>query len=255
MYWVWVSKMRMEKIRLQPIVALASPRPTDYYEVLADPHANIPLDLFFAQHDASVLLKLREWQLHALSQAHLSGKWFINLTVDVLICEAHIHTLRDSRFRQVIELQDPQNLVKLTPSQLGLLAKNLDALRQAGFEIWLDDYHSSYFSDMKRLGWQFDGIKIDRAYFHQCRNSADELVEQIARVAIYGEQTIIEGIETAQDLSLAQQVNAHYGQGFYWQELSIIQPEPFIFPSHRTWAEHLQAASSSVILMQQPAVR
>lgn len=38
--------MRMEKIRLQPIVALANPRPTDYYEVLADAHATIPLELF-----------------------------------------------------------------------------------------------------------------------------------------------------------------------------------------------------------------
>ncbi len=247
--------MRMEKIRLQPIVALTNPRPTDYYEVLADPHANIPLDLFFAQHDASVLLTLREWQLQSLSQINLPGKWFINLTVDVLIREEHIRTLCHSSFRQVIELQDPHNLVKLAPPQYTQLAKNLDALRQAGFEIWLDDYHAHDFSAVTALGWQFDGIKIDRAYFHQYRHNPHALAEQIAQVSRYGEQTIIEGIETEDDLRLARQVNAHYGQGFYWQEQSIIRPDPFIFPSHRTWGEHLQAANSPLVLRQQPAVR
>ncbi|MDU5688406.1 MAG: EAL domain-containing protein [Kluyvera cryocrescens] len=235
--------MRMEKIRLQPIVALANPRPTDYYEVLADAHATIPLELFFAQHDASVLLKLREWQLQSLKLAGLKSKWFINLTIEVLIRETHIRSLLLSPFRQVIELQDPQNLAQLTPLQHILLAKNLEMLRTAGFEIWLDDYHASYFTALNQLGWQFDGIKIDRAYFHLNRQNPDEMAEQLARVAIFSTQTIVEGIETTDDLRLAQQLNVQYGQGFYWQETAIMQPDAFIFPSCHHWPEILHTAN------------
>ena len=116
-------------------------------------------------------------------------------------------------------------------------------LRTAGFEIWLDDYHASYFTALNQLGWQFDGIKIDRAYFHLNRQNPDEMAEQLARVAIFGTQTIVEGIETTDDLRLAQQLNVQYGQGFYLQETAIMQPDAFIFPSCHSWPDAFQTAN------------
>ena len=62
-------------------------------------------------------------------------------------------------------------------------------------------------------------VKIDRKIFQKCRKGEfppsllKEIIDYCRSRAI---GTVIEGIETAEDLVLAKSLGADCGQGFYW---------------------------------------
>lgn len=68
------------------------------------------------------------------------------------------------------EFQLPQNLfhIEITESALTqddkLLKNQIDRFREAGYEVWLDDFGSGYSSLHVLQNFNFDEIKIDMAF-------------------------------------------------------------------------------------------
>lgn len=105
----------------------------------------------------------------------------------------------------------------------------VQAFRAVGARVAIDDFGTGFgtIDCVRKLSAQL--IKIDKGYLHRARSSAaDALLLQrlIALSACLGEQVIVEGIETTEDLAIAQDSGAANGQGFLFG-----RPAAFSTPS------------------------
>lgn len=110
----------------------------------------------------------------------------------------------------------------------GLALENVNALNEkivqlqaAGFRISLDDFGSG-FSSLNTLGsLKIDELKLDRAFLLGMASQEQERVRlimkevvQIARALSIS--TVAEGVETAEDEQLIQEINCDFGQGYLY---------------------------------------
>jgi EAL domain-containing protein (putative c-di-GMP-specific phosphodiesterase class I) len=90
-------------------------------------------------------------------------------------------------------------------------------LQALGVEIWLDDFGSGYAG----LSWlraiEFDTVKVDRTFLHDC---ADErgltmLQDMVALIRNRGNTILVEGVETEAQMSVLQNLSIDRVQGFH----------------------------------------
>lgn len=212
--------MHYPDIRLQPIVSLSTHQVFGY-EILSVPQTGTDNENRFSQCSNTQLLQLREWQLATLSSPAMVEKLFVNLTTDILLGEDTASYLLHNRIPGVIELQDPQELINLSDSQLKQLAVHINRLQFCDMEIWVDDYQQEYGSTLHRAGIMFDGVKIDRFAFQRHRHNASELSSLIREARCFGKYVLVEGVETPEDMETATHAHADLAQGFYWPEHTV----------------------------------
>ncbi|MFS8036853.1 EAL domain-containing protein [Xanthobacter sp. AM11] len=107
--------------------------------------------------------------------------------------------------------------------------RNLDALRRLrslGVRIVLDDFGTGYSSLSHLLRFPLDKIKIDRSFVQDMTEQSDSaaIVEAVAALACrLGMTTTAEGIETAEQLTVARKAGCTEVQGHF-----LGAPRPFL---------------------------
>ena len=104
---------------------------------------------------------------------------------------------------------------------MNALNEKIVQLQAAGFRISLDDFGSG-FSSLNTLGsLKIDELKLDRAFLLGMASQEQERVRlimkevvQIARALSIS--TVAEGVETAEDEQLIQEINCDFGQGYLY---------------------------------------
>ncbi len=89
--------------------------------------------------------------------------------------------------------------------------------RQDGFHIALDDFGTGFSSLNYLTRFEVDGFKIDRAFVQELlTNSRTQVLLQsmLAMAHGLGMQTVVEGIETEEQLKVLQQSGCDIGQGY-----------------------------------------
>lgn len=210
----------IEHIRLQPIISLVNNRQYGY-EVLSGLARGKCPETFFENQTPESQISLLEWQQIRLKHFPLKGKLFFNLSVATLLSAAHTDALIQSSSRNAIELQDPENMATLSASQQDTLHRHLARLRDAGFELWLDDFKAHYSDMLESLNTTFDGIKTDRSVLHLNRLQPQKVTSIIDQAQQFAPQVLVEGIETPDDLFIVLETSAALAQGFFWPEFSI----------------------------------
>lgn len=98
------------------------------------------------------------------------------------------------------------------------VTKAVGVLRDRGIKIALDDFGTGY-SSLERLHLlEVDFVKIDKQFVHEAAQShrgRDIFQSAIDLTRRIGAQSVVEGIETAEHLSLAKQSGADLLQGYY----------------------------------------
>lgn len=105
--------------------------------------------------------------------------------------------------------------------------------REAGFQVWLDDFGTGWSSLDQLLRLPVDGIKIDRAVTVALGTKVGNalLVAVTGLAGALGLRTTIEGIETRETAVVARLHGCNYGQGYLWS-----RPAPataITIPSHQ----------------------
>ena len=93
----------------------------------------------------------------------------------------------------------------------------LQRCRQAGFQVALDDFGTGFSSLNYLTRFEVDGFKIDRAFVQEIITNprTQVLLESLLTLATgLGMQTVVEGIETAEQLAVLQQSGCDIGQGY-----------------------------------------
>lgn len=214
----FVSKPRKEitGLRLEPLVDLRN-QETSGYEVLSDVKTGSVEDFFINMRTADVM-DYTLWQLSLLSKIDMNVCF--NLPVSVLLDTHYISTLLSSHciFNKTIEIQDTENVLKLTKRLLFCLDENITSLNQSGCSVWLDDVKINMIDKIKSLDVKFNGAKTDRVEIMENGGRLKEMVHKLAR---FVPVIVIEGIENSSDLLLASASGANFGQGYKWKNINI----------------------------------
>ncbi|MBQ9327802.1 MAG: GGDEF and EAL domain-containing protein [Solobacterium sp.] len=100
----------------------------------------------------------------------------------------------------------------------GMIKKECERLRKAGYRIWLDDFGSGYSSLNTLTEYTFDVLKLDLVFLRSFgKNTKTEiLLDYIVKGAIgMGLEPLCEGVETEEQFEFLKQIGCVRAQG-YW---------------------------------------
>jgi diguanylate cyclase (GGDEF)-like protein len=126
---------------------------------------------------------------------------------------------------------DPRRIeVELTESVLvrepALAARHLEELRAVGFRLALDDFGTGYSSIAYLEQLRFDTLKVDRSFVSGVRASPKRhaLLRAMIQMAHGLDLRVVcEGVETAEDLRLLQELGCDLMQGFLFDRAIPIE--------------------------------
>ncbi len=121
-------------------------------------------------------------------------------------------------------------------------ARRLAAIKQLGVRIAIDDFGTGYSSLAHLQRFPVDSLKIDRSFISQLTHSADgeALIHTLVQLGkALSIETLAEGIEEPEELSMLQHEECDSGQGFlYARPLDVVAVDSFL----QTWPASAAAA-------------
>ena len=128
--------------------------------------------------------------------------------------------------------------------------RRLTAIRELGVRIAIDDFGTGYSSLAHLQQFRVDALKIDRSFIARITESSESktLVHTLVQLGkALSIETLAEGIEQQQELSMLQAEQCDSGQGFLFaQPLDVVAAETFLQAS---------ASSAAAGLPRSPAQR
>jgi len=150
----------------------------------------------------------------------------INISADTFIEVNFVNKIKEILKEYSV---DPKNIVLELVEEICLhdtiAAKNkIQELKKIGFKISIDDFGTGYSSLSYLLDLDVDFIKIDRKFVLGLgEEKGKKLLENIILLSkSLGCKTVIEGVETLEQLELVELYHTDYVQGFYYSK-----PESF----------------------------
>ena len=140
-----------------------------------------------------------------------------------------------------------------------LMRNVIDRFRNAGYEIWMDDFGSGYSSLTLLKDFQFDMLKLDMRFLTPFTDKAKDIVSATVTMAKnIGIGTLAEGVETKEHLEFLKEIGCGKIQGYYYGRPESIDDmfehlkEKGISIEARKWRHFYETASFNVRLTDRP---
>ena len=99
--------------------------------------------------------------------------------------------------------------------QVELMRYYIERFRNAGYQVWMDDFGSGYSSLNVLKDYQFDELKIDMAFLSDFHSRSKEILTSIVDMAkAINIQTLVEGVETEEQFEFLRNIGCEKAQGF-----------------------------------------
>lgn len=96
-------------------------------------------------------------------------------------------------------------------------SKQISLLREAGYEVWVDDFGAGYSPIGLLRNNEFDGIKIDSSLLHDLNDRGEKIMAHSVGIAkALNSRTLAEGVETEEQFSLLKNIDCELAQGYYF---------------------------------------
>lgn len=99
--------------------------------------------------------------------------------------------------------------------------QEIEALKQLGYHVWMDDFGSGYSSFSALKGYGFDVVKMDRLFlidFEQHPESRVILGSMVSMAKQMSIQTLCEGVETSEQLAFLASIGCEKAQGYLFSK-------------------------------------
>ncbi len=250
-----IVKGRVQTL-FQPIIDTFS-RATLGFEALsrgpADSSLHSPMELFAIARDSGFTVALEECCLkravERFRDAKLDGRLFLNLSPSTLLA-SRVLSARLAHIFEQLGLPASRCVLEITEQSLfedyGMIRKALNAFRDVGCEIAVDDLGAGYSGLKTWSEVRPDYVKIDRYFVSSVH--ADGVKAQILRSIVemsraIGSRVIAEGVETAEECLELLDIGVDYLQGYFFGEP---RPDPSV---NAQALEHLAVQSGGAAAM------
>lgn len=128
--------------------------------------------------------------------------------------------------------QVPHNYIKIEITETMIhgdpesLHRQLDSLRELGFEMWLDDFGSGYSSLNVLKDYDLDLLKIDKDFFSDFSQKSRSIIASIIRTSKeIGMRSLAEGVETEEQFLFLKRIGCDLIQGYYFGRPAPLEQE------------------------------
>ncbi len=193
--------------------------------------------------DSNYISELGEWALR--TACHQAIEWisagFVDFTVSVNMSG---HQLREvdviPRVQAILDETgvDPERItIEITESVLiddtDFIAERIRALRDMGVSLAIDDFGTGYSSLSYLQRYEFDILKIDRAFVSPLATDAGTREREIVAAIIslargLGALTVAEGIEREEEFAMLSSLGCDRAQGFLFYRPTEVEDIPEI---------------------------
>lgn len=102
-------------------------------------------------------------------------------------------------------------------SQKDVIFSTLNRFRDAGYEVWMDDFGSGYSSLNLLKDYSFDVLKLDMAFLRKdTKRSRDIISSVVSMDNRIGIRTLAEGVETKEQAEFLRRIGCSKLQGYYF---------------------------------------
>ncbi len=98
-----------------------------------------------------------------------------------------------------------------------LLGNAIERFRDAGYQVWMDDFGSGYSSLNTLKDYVFDVVKIDMVFLREfdSKPKSRTIIASVVNMAKQlGMQTLIEGVETPEQFDFVRSIGCEFAQGY-----------------------------------------
>lgn len=165
------------------------------------------------------------WIIEEVFKSQLDKRVFVSINVSLSQVE---HPFFIEKLRSLVEKYaiDAEKIIFEITEHKGfedskVATESLDAIRELGFKIALDDFGIGYSSLTLLNQFPSDVLKLDRSFItgmtHETKQGkiSKSVIEMAHNLGLL---TVCEGIETSDDVSFAQSLSCDYLQGFYYSK-------------------------------------
>lgn len=192
--------------------------PLDFIPVLEQNNLIYKLDTFVVKKVCSILRNEID-QNHKIVQIsiNLSRRDFISSKpfeqIENILKEYNID-------RKYICIEITESVAMDDPK---LLTYAINKFRDAGYEVWMDDFGSGYSSLNALKDYSFDEIKIDMAFLKTTTEKSKSIIKHtISMAKDLNIRTLTEGVETKEQYHFLKSIGCERIQGYY-----ISKPLPY----------------------------
>ena len=213
-----ILRDRDVRLAYQPIVQLSTDDVVAVEALARFPYSGSPRKVFDAAQELGLTAELEAVILRRALYERLRVPTGLLLTVNVtpanLLDGPVSELLIDADVRSIV-LELTEHTV---PPEPGTLGPVLDGLRDRGALIALDDTGAGYQGLQQVAALRPDWVKVDRAVVtdasgDEVRRASLQMFSRVARRV--GAVTVAEGVESAADLEVLNEVGIELAQGFY----------------------------------------
>ncbi|MDO4798321.1 MAG: EAL domain-containing protein [Coriobacteriales bacterium] len=124
--------------------------------------------------------------------------------------------------RSLIRVELTESVASSNPA---FLRKQMQALHEAGFEVWMDDFGSGYSSLNTLQEFDFDLIKLDMGFLRsaEVEKSRVILAGVVQAAAKLGVGTLTEGVETQEQAEFLASIGCDMLQGYFYAKPCDLQ--------------------------------
>jgi diguanylate cyclase (GGDEF)-like protein/PAS domain S-box-containing protein len=157
----------------------------------------------------------------------LKGRSPVVLSVNISAVQVRSPTLVSDISACLQDADVPPDRLKVEITESAMIADfdtikgRLDALSNLGLKLSIDDFGTGYSSLSYLALLPFDELKIDRSFVSNVHNDAHKrkLFEVIMTLADrLGLSTVVEGVESREELNEVLRLHARFVQGFYYSK-------------------------------------
>lgn len=150
-------------------------------------------------------------------------KFAINASLIEILSSQYVETLIGllETYRLDPNYIEIEILESMASEYFDLINDKINKLHAYGISVSLDDFGTGYSSLSRLKNLNFDLIKIDKSFLEGLQTSRNvlQLLQVIVNLAqVYEIPTLVEGIETQEDLDELSKIGCTYGQGYFLSE-------------------------------------
>ncbi|MCR5417530.1 MAG: EAL domain-containing protein [Lachnospiraceae bacterium] len=152
--------------------------------------------------------------------------------------------------RDFIHIEITESMIA---SDENLMVDVIKRFRDAGFEIWMDDFGSGYSSLTMLKDYHFDTLKMDMRFLTPFNDKSKRIMRATVSMAKdVGMKTLAEGVETREQLDFLRDIGCGMIQGYYYgkpepvKDVLVHLEEKQIASETRSWRQFYEIAGLTI---------